>query len=79
MTNDYKKGHAYRMRTDADYRKRHDGTIRAPERNGPKTCRCGNRATEYHHPEGNRVHGRWICKTCHKKIHGSPRGKTPYR
>ena len=81
MTNDYLKGHDYRMRTDANYRARHDAAakrkFKTPTKDGPKTCRCGARASEYHH--FSRGRGRWVCKTCHARIHGAKRGKTPYR
>ena len=77
MGNDYKKGHAYRMKTDANYRARHIGTFKAPQSTASHTCSCGSVASEYHHID--RRHGRWVCKTCHKRIHGGqPRGKTPY-
>lgn len=79
MTNDYVKGHEYRMRTDRDYRRRHTGRrpLKAPPKTKPHKCQCGARASEYHH---TRTGGRWICKTCHKRIHGDyPRGRTPHR
>lgn len=79
MTNDYKKGHAYRMKTDRNYRERHNGSKKfiTPRRPRGHKCRCGRYSQEYHHyPKGG---GRWICKRCHSKIHGNRRGKTPYK
>lgn len=78
MTNDYKKGHRYRMKTDSNYRKRHDGTIETVE-SPPSimgTCnKCGlYKRLDYHHtPKG----GYRVCKKCHGLLHRDRVRKTP--
>ena len=81
MGNDYKKGHDYRMQTDANYRKRHGGSMKTPARKRGQKCQragCGAYAKEYHHTSPGR--GYWLCKKHHKAVHGGlPRGKTPHK